>query len=78
MYFAHRDVELADTLGQEVFGCRMIVYLEGACLKEKIHKIPYSPCHLLYTIIKPFIDIHYCSPSLSFILGRGELILTIK
>lgn len=46
MYFAHRDVELADTLGQEVFGSRMIVYLEGACLKEKIHKIPYSPCHL--------------------------------
>lgn len=78
MYFAHRDVELADTLGQEVFGCRMIVYLEGACLKEKFTKFLIVPVIFLYTIIKPFIDNHHCSPSLSFILGRGELILTIK
>lgn len=62
LYLTHRDVELADTLGQKIFGCCMIVYLESASLKVEFTEF-LSVLNLFYTIIKPFININSCCPS---------------
>lgn len=76
LYLTHRDVEFADTLGQKIFGCCMIVYLESASLKVKFTEF-LSVLNLFYTIIKPsstsIIVVHH-----HFAIFRDEQILNMK